>query len=79
MEAQQRGGGSFDGLDASVEIPLDGGDSGTAKMNFHASTPALFILVIGAAVVLGRGDALERLLAVPALSGRVGGHLVAAT
>jgi hypothetical protein len=80
MEAQHNGGVWSDGLDASVEVPLDGGDSGTAKANIRASTPALFVLVIGAAVILGKGDALERLMdAAPALAERVGDRLVATT
>jgi hypothetical protein len=80
MEAQHNGEGWFDGVDASVEIPLNGGASGTARANFRASTDALVVLVLGAAVILSKGDALERLLdAVPALAERVGGRLLAAT
>jgi hypothetical protein len=79
MEAQHNGEGWFDGLDASFEIPLNGGDSGTATVNIRASTPALVILVLGAAVILSKGDALERLQdALPALAARVGDRLVAA-
>lgn len=79
MEAQHNGEAWFDGLDASFEVPLDGGRSGTAKANIRVSTPALFVLLIGAAVILSKGDALERLLeAVPALAERVGDRLVAA-
>ena len=80
MEAQHNDQGWFDGLDASVEIPFDGGESGTAKANLRASTRALVVLVLGAAVILGKGDALERLLAVaPALAERVGDRPLAAT
>lgn len=79
MEAQHNDEAWFDGLDASFEIPLDGGDSGTAKANLRVSTPALFVLVIGAAT-LSKADALKRLLdAVPVLAERVGYRLVAAT
>ena len=77
MEARHNGSGSFDGFEASFE--MDGGDSGTAKANIRASKGTVFVLVIAAAVVLDKGDALERLLdAVPALAGRVGDRLVAA-
>lgn len=80
MDAQHNGQGWFDGLDASFEIPLDGGDSGRWKAHIRASKGAIFFLVVGAAVILDKGDALERLLdAVPALVGRVGDRLVAAT
>jgi hypothetical protein len=80
MDGQHNGRGWFDGLDVSIEIPLDGGDSGKAKANIRASTPALFALAIGAAVILDKGDALERLLnAVPRLAERFGDRLVAAT
>jgi hypothetical protein len=79
MEAQPNSDGWFDGLDASFEIPLNGGDSGTATANIRASTPALVVLVLGAAVILSKGDALERLQdALPALAERVGDRLVAA-
>ena len=79
MDAQHNGEGRFDGLEASFEIPLNGGDSGTAKGNFRASPEALVVLVLGVAVILSKGDPLERLLnAVPALAERVGDRLVAA-
>ncbi len=79
MEAQHNGDGRFDGLEASFEIPLNGGDSGTAKGNVRASPEALMVLVLGAAVILSKGDPLERLLAaVPALAERVGDRLLAA-
>lgn len=83
MEAQHSGEGWFDGLDASFEIPLDGGDSGTATANIRASTPALVVLAVGAmsaVVILGQGSGLERLQdALPALAGAVGDRLLAAT
>ena len=76
MEAQNNGGGSFDGFEASFE--MDGGDSGTAKASIRASKGTVFVLVLGAAVILDKGDALERLLAaVPPLARRVGDPLVA--
>jgi hypothetical protein len=82
MEAQHNGDGWFDGLDASVEIPLDAGDSGTAKANIRVSTPALYVLVLGglgAAVILSKGPGLERVQdALPALVERVGERLLAA-
>ena len=79
MDAQHNNEGWSDGLDVSVEMPLNGGDAGTAKANLHAGAPALFVLVLGAAVILSKGDALERMLdAVPALAERVGARLVAA-
>ena len=79
MDAQHNGEGWFDGLEASVEIPLDGGDSGTAKAKIRVSAPALFVLVLGVAVMRSKGSVLERLLdAVPALAGRLGNRLVAA-
>lgn len=79
MDAQHNGEGWFDGLDASVEIPLDRGDSGTAKAKIRVSAPALFVLVLGVAVIRSEGSGLERLLdAVPALAERLGDRLVAA-
>ena len=38
MDAQHNDEGWFDGLEVSFEIPLNGGDSGTAKANIRAST-----------------------------------------
>ena len=78
MDAQHNGEGWFDGLDASVEIPLDGGDSGTAKAKIRVSAPALFVLVLGVAVIRSEGSGLERLLdvSVPALAERLGDRLV---
>ena len=79
MDAQHNGEGRFDGLEASFEIPLNGGDAGTVKGYFRASPEALVLLVFGAAVILSKGDALERLqAAVPALAERFGNRLVAA-
>lgn len=79
MEARHNGDGWFEGLHASVEVPLDGGDSGTAKANIRVSTPALFVLVLGAAAILRNGSGLERLQdALPALVERVGDRLLAA-
>lgn len=79
MDAQHNGDGRFDGFEASFEFPLNGGDSGTAKGTLRASPEALVVLVVGAAMVLSKGDALERLLdAVPVLAERLGDRLVAA-
>ena len=80
MEAQHNGEGEFDGLEASFEIPLDGGDSGMAKAKIRVSASALFVLVVGVAVIRSEGSGLERLLdALPGLARRVGDRLVAAT
>ena len=79
MKVQHNGEGGFDGLEASFEIPLDGGDSGMAKAKIRVSASALFVLVVGVAVIRSEGAGLERLLeAVPALAGRVGDRLVTA-
>jgi hypothetical protein len=79
MDAQHDDEDWFDGLDASVEIPLDRGGSRTAKAKIRVSAPALFVLVLGVAVIRSEGSGLERLLdAVPALVQRVGDGLVAA-
>jgi hypothetical protein len=78
MDAQHNGEGRSDGFEASLEIPLNGGNSGTAKVNLRANPGALAVLVVGLAVILSKGDALERLLdAVPALAERFGDRLVA--
>jgi hypothetical protein len=80
MTTQYNDDASFDGLDASFEFTRNGADSSTAKANLRVGPPALFAMVLGAAVILSNGDALERLLdAVPALAERVGDRLVAAT
>jgi hypothetical protein len=80
MEAQHNGADGFDGVEASFEYPLDGGHAGTAKASIRASKGTVFFLVVGAAVILDKTDALERLLdAVPALAGRAGDRLGAAT
>ena len=79
MDAQHNGGGRSDGLDVSVEVPLNGGDSGTAKGTLHASPEALLILLFGLGLGLSQGDARKRLLsAVTALAERAGPRLVAA-
>ena len=79
MEAQHNGDSGFDGLEASFEIPLDEDGSATAKANLRVSTPALVVAAVAAAVILGKADAIERLLnAVPALAERVGTRVVAA-
>lgn len=79
MDAQHNGDGRFDGLEASLEIPLNGGDSGTAKGNVRVGPEALVILGVCLAVILDKTDPLERLLgAAPALAGRFGNRLVAA-
>lgn len=76
MNARHKGEDWFDGLDASLEF--DRGDSGAAKANFRASTSALVVLVLGAAVILSKGDPLERLLdAAPGLAERLGDRLPA--
>jgi hypothetical protein len=75
MEAQHNGAGEY-GVEASVEYPVEGG---TAKASLRVSKESVLVLVLGAAVILDKKDALERLLdAVPALAGRVGDRLVAA-
>jgi hypothetical protein len=79
MDTQHNGVGRSDGLDVSVEVPLNGGDSGTARGTLHTSPEALLVLVFGVGLVLSQWDARERLLsAVTALAERAGHRLVAA-
>jgi hypothetical protein len=75
MEAQHNEG-EFDGVEASVEYPVEGG---TAKARLRMGGESVLIVVLGAVLVLDKADALERLLkAAPALAGRVGNRLAAA-
>jgi hypothetical protein len=78
MEAQHNGDGGFDGLEASIELPLGGG-AGTAKAMMRVSASTVFALVVGLAVIRSDGSGLDRLLnAMPALAERVNERLVAA-
>ena len=79
MDAHHNGADRSGGLDVSVEVPLNGGDSGTARGTLHASPEALLVLVFGVGLVLSQGDARERLLgALTVLAERAGHRLVAA-
>lgn len=59
-----------------LNVTFEKDQQGRTKGSLQATPEAILAVVLGFAVVLHKGDALERLLdAVPALAGRLGDRL----